>query len=137
LGGMAAAMEPISLILGALLAGATKGVGEAAGTAIKDAYAGLRDALKRKLASKPAAQSALEEYAGDPEEWRDLLAKYLQQAGADTDPVIVEAAEVVMGEIDPDGARAGKYDVDLRGAQGIQVGDGNTQTNTFTSPPAR
>ncbi|HEU4347734.1 MAG TPA: hypothetical protein VFR35_08095 [Actinoplanes sp.] len=129
-------MEPISLILGALLAGATKGVGDAAGTAIKDAYTGLRDALKRRLASKPAAQSAVEEYVDDPDEWRELLAKYLQQAGADRDPAIVDAAEIVMGEIDPDGARTGKYEVDVRGAQGVQVGDGNLQTNTFTSPPA-
>lgn len=44
-----------------------------------------------------------------------------------------------MSLMDADGARTGKYTVDLRGAQGIQVGDGNTQTNTFTTtlqPPA-
>ena len=54
-------MEPISLILAALLAGATKSASEVAGGAVKDVYVGLRDALKRKFADKSAAASALNE----------------------------------------------------------------------------
>jgi len=38
-------MEPISLILAALLAGVAKGAGQAATNAVQDAYTGLRDAL--------------------------------------------------------------------------------------------
>jgi hypothetical protein len=30
---------------------------------------------------------------------------------------------------------SGKYRVDLSGAQGVQVGDHNIQTNTFATPP--
>jgi len=30
-----------------------------------------------------------------------------------------------------------KYRVDLRGARGVQVGDGNEQMNVFRMPPAR
>jgi len=37
--------------------------------------------------------------------------------------------------VDPEGTDAGKYRVDVRGAQGVQIGDHGTQTNTFTTPP--
>jgi hypothetical protein len=37
--------------------------------------------------------------------------------------------------VDEDGARAGKNTIDLRGAQAVQVGDRNTQTNTFSATP--
>ncbi|WP_340682653.1 hypothetical protein [Amycolatopsis coloradensis] len=37
----------------------------------------------------------------------------------------------VLELTDPDGAQAGKYRVLLHGNKGVQVGDHNTQTNTF------
>jgi hypothetical protein len=36
---------------------------------------------------------------------------------------------------DAAGPRAGKYVVDVRGSQGVQVGDHNTQDNVFHDPP--
>jgi RIP homotypic interaction motif len=128
-------MEPISLILAALLAGATKGAGEAAGTAIKDAYVGLRDAVKRKLAARPAAGSAVEEYTADPANWAPALTAYLKQVDADRDEALLSLAQAVMAQADPAGSSSGKYSVDLRGAQGVQVGDGNTQANDFRAGP--
>ena len=38
-----------------------------------------------------------------------------------------------MALLDPAGTAQGKYQVDLQGAQGVQVGDGNQQYNTFNS----
>jgi hypothetical protein len=129
-------MEPISLILAALLAGATTGVGEAAGSAVKDAYVGLRDAVKRKLADRPAAGSAVEEYTADPDNWEPALTAYLKQAGADRDEALLSLAQAVMARADPAGASSGKYSVNLTGAQGVQVGDRNTQSNYFGPNPA-
>ena len=40
-----------------------------------------------------------------------------------------------MSLVDGAGARAGKYTVDARGAQGVQVGDHNRQDNVFNAPP--
>jgi len=128
-------MEPISLILAALLAGAATGVGQSAANAVQDAYMGLRDALKRRLAAKPAAQDALEQYVVDPEEWKGNLEVYLRQAGADQDRAVLEAAALVMQLADPAGASAGKYTVNLAGAQGVQIGDHNRQNNVFNPPP--
>jgi hypothetical protein len=128
-------MEPISLILAALLAGVVKGAGQSAANAVQDAYVGLRDTLKRRLANKPAAQDAVEQYVQDPQAWQGNLEVHLKQAGADQDQAILDAASSVMRQADPAGASAGKYNVNLAGAQGVQVGDANTQTNYFG--PAR
>ena len=45
--------------------------------------------------------------------------------------ILVAAAKAVMDLVDAAGARAGKYNVTIHGGQGIQIGDHNTQTNTF------
>lgn len=129
-------MEPIALILAALAAGALKGVGETASAAVADAYAALKNALRRRLAGKPAALDAVENYAEDPDEWRGNLEVHLRKAGADTDPDVVAAATAVMQQVDPDGSGSGKYLVDLRGASGVQVGDRNVQKN-YWSPSSR
>jgi hypothetical protein len=124
-------VEPVSLILGALLAGATRGTGEVAGTVVKDAYGWLRDALKRRLGGNPAAQTAVEEFAADPDNWRPALEACLKQADVANDEVLLAAAAKVMAAVDAAGAASGKYTVNLAGAQGVQVGDRNSQTNYF------
>jgi hypothetical protein len=129
-------VEPITLILAALAAGAVKGVGETASAAVTDAYAALKNALRRRLAGKPAALDAVDNYAEDPDEWRGNLEVHLRKAGADTDPDVVAAATAVMQQVDPDGSGSGKYLVDLRGASGVQVGDRNVQKN-YWNPSSR
>src|SRR5664280_2307950 len=111
--------------MGALAAGAVAGVSETATTAVKDAYKGLKNLVARRLAGRPAAEVALAEHEQDPETWGAPLGKELTQAGATTDPEVVEAAKKLMALVDPEGSTAGKYKVDLRGAQGVQVGDHN------------
>jgi RIP homotypic interaction motif len=129
-------MEPISLILTALVAGLAKGAGQTAATTVRDAYAGLRGALARRLSGRRAAQDALEQYVADPEAWRGNLEVHLKQAGADRDQAVLDAATAVMRVADPAGARAGKYTINLAGAQGVQVGDHNRQSNVFNAPPS-
>jgi hypothetical protein len=130
-------MDPISLILAALLAGVVKGAGESAANAVQDAYGGLRDALKRRLAGKPAAQDAVDQYTNDPEAWRSNLEVHLKQAGADQDQAVLDAASSVMHLVDPAGSGAGKYTINLAGAQGVQVGDYGQQHNIFNVPPGQ
>lgn len=48
-------MDPISLIVGALASGAASGLTDSATAAVKDAYAGLRDLVRRRLAGRSAA----------------------------------------------------------------------------------
>lgn len=130
-------MDPIPLIMGALAAGAASGLADTATGAVKDAYAGLRDLVWRRVAGRRVAQTALEEHERAPQVWQAPLPAELVAVGADTDAQIIAAAQRVMALVDEAGSAAGKYLVDLSGAQGVQVGDHNIQTNTFTTPPGR
>ena len=66
--------------------------------------------------------------------WRVPLTAELGAARADRDAGLVAAAQEMMRLADAAGSRAGKYTVDARGAQGVQVGDYSTQHNVFGAP---
>lgn len=91
--------------------------------------------LTRRFAGNRSAEVALAEHAEDPETWQAPLTKALTESGAGADPVVIEAAQQLMALLDEAGTRAGKYHVDLRGASGVQVGDGNQQVNFFGAVP--
>lgn len=124
-------MEPISLILAALVAGATAATKDTAGMAVKDAYNGLKELIKKNFAEqgKDDPSTIIDKYEKKPEVTKPLLEDELKEAGLKKDEEILKAAEAVMTKKDPEGASTGKYD--FRGAMGVQVGDHNTQTNTF------
>lgn len=128
-------MDPITLIVGALAAGAALGISDTASSAIKDAYAGLKALVRKRLGGRPGAELVLAKHEQAPETWRAPLMAELDEAGASHDAGLMAAAEALMRLVDEAGARAGKYTVDVRGAQGVQVGDRNTQRNVFGSPP--
>jgi hypothetical protein len=128
-------MDPVTLIVAALAAGAASGASETATTAIRDAYQGLKRLVSARFASRNSAEVALAEHETDPDTWEAPLARELHTTGADGDPAVIEAAQRLLTLLDSDGARAGKYTVDVRGAQGVQIGDNNRQFNQFSSPP--
>jgi hypothetical protein len=130
-------MDPISMIVGALSAGAASGLQDTATGVVKDAYAGLRDLVMRRVAGRRMAETTLAEHEKAPQVWAKPLSAELTAVGADTDAQIIAAAQRVMALVDEAGSASGKYLVDLRGAQGTQVGDHNIQTNTFTAKPPR
>jgi hypothetical protein len=125
-------MDPVTLVVAALTAGAASGVGEAATTAVKDAYQALKRLVSARFAGRRSAEVALTEHEADPEAWQAPLAAELVRTAAVDDLRVIEAAQRLMALLDEAGSRAGKYTVDLRGAQGVQVGDHNTQHNTFS-----
>jgi hypothetical protein len=124
-------MEPITLILTALSAGVSAAVKDTAGQAVRDAYAGLKSLIKRKLGGKAAAESALEQHEQAPEEWEKPLEHQLADAGVDQDEEIVRAAQRLLALADPEGARAGKFNVTITGGKGVVVGDQAQVTMTF------
>jgi len=128
-------MDPITLIVTALMAGAALGVKDTASSAIKDAYAGLKAMAGKRLAGRPDGLRVLARHEEAPEIWQAPLKEELDQAGAGHDASLVAAAEALMRLIDEDGGRRSKYTVDAHGAQGVQIGDGNNQHNVFGIPP--
>jgi hypothetical protein len=122
-------MDPVSLVVGALAAGAGAGLKDTAAAGVKDAYAGLKQLLVRRFSGKPAAEVALAEHETDPDTWRAPLEKALTELGATGDGDVLAAAQRVMELLDPAGAQAGIYVTDAHGAQNVQVGSHNRQVN--------
>jgi hypothetical protein len=131
----AVVVDPLSVIMAALAAGAVAGAQNTATDAVKDAYGTLKAMVRRRFAGRAAGEVALTQHESEPEQWGPALEAELVEVKAGEDTDAVTAAQRLMALLDPTGAQAGKYQVDLRGAQGVQVGDGNTMTNTFTTPP--
>jgi RIP homotypic interaction motif len=128
-------MDPITLIVAALVAGAATGaldeVKDSAKAGVKAAYAKLRALAKRRVAGNQGAEVALAEIEADPDTWKAPLAAKLTQLGAAGDADLVAAAKHLMELVDQAGARAGKYNVTIKDSRGVQVGDGNIQVNRF------
>jgi len=128
-------MDPITLIVGALVAGATSGaldeVKDTAAAGIKAAYAKLRALATTRVAGNPGAEVALAEIEADPDTWKAPLAAKLTQLDAGADANLVAAAKAFMELYDAVGARSGKYNVTIANSQGVQVGDHGIQINNF------
>jgi len=117
-------MDPVTLILTALGAGAASGGQAIVTDAIKDSYAGLKALIQGKFAGKPKAELALTEHESDPETWQAPLKKSLVEEHVDQDPEIIEAAQKVMQLVQPQQAAMGKYNVQITGnVQGFAQGD--------------
>jgi hypothetical protein len=108
-------VDPVSLIVAALVAGASDATKETASNAVKDAYAALKSLITRRLGREPDED----------------VARELHEAGADRDEDLVKAAQALLAQVDPDGARRGKYDVIISGGKGIIVGDSANVTMNF------
>jgi len=130
-------MDPITLIVAALAAGASAGALDAlkddTKAAAKDAYGKLRSLVRRLFHGNTAAEVILAEHESDPKTYDAALAKKLTEAGAANDADLVAAAEAFMKLIDQAGARSGKYSVKIDKSWGLQVGDGNFQSNSFSN----
>jgi len=122
-------MEPLALIMAALVAGAAKAAGDAA----PDAYQGLKALIKRKFAGEPKAEMVLEEHESDPETYKAPLQKKLLEAGADRDREILAAAQKLLDEMESKESTPGSFQTTFQGeVKGAQVGHSNQQTNTFS-----
>ncbi|MEU8319761.1 hypothetical protein AB0C33_15470 [Nonomuraea sp. NPDC048881] len=125
-------MTGVELIAAALAAGAGAGVSGAASAAVEDAYAGLRDMLRRRLFGRQQAEHALDAEETEPGVWEARLGRDLTETGADQDEELLATAFALLSLVDRAGGASGRYHVDARQAQGVQIGDQNTQHNTFS-----
>ena len=111
-------MEPISLIMAALEAGAIK----AAEAIVPDAYQSLKAMIKHKFAGEPKAEMILSEHEQDPETYEAPLKKKLAEAGADKDEEIIKKAQELLKQLKPQEAANGKYSIKAEQIKGV-VGD--------------
>ena len=88
-------MEPISLLIAALVAGATK----AASDVVPDSYNVLKTLIKGKFAGNSTAEMVLTEHEKDPRTYTELLKKQLAKAGADRDQEIIKLAQDLLNQL--------------------------------------
>ena len=124
-------MDPVTLILTALAAGAALGARDTASSAVQDAYGGLKALVKKRLAGRLDGELALSRFEQAPDMWQSPLVAELRAVGAGNDADLMAAAVELMRLADAAGSQAGKYSVQVCGGQGVQVGDHNTQRNAF------
>ena len=133
--GMGERMEPVTLILTALAAGASAGTLDALKDDVKEkvkaAYAKLHGLVKKRVSGRPHGELALAEYESAQNKREGLLTAELAEAGAAQDDDLVAAAKALMELVDQTGAKSGKYNVTIKDSNGVQVGDGNFQVNKF------
>ncbi len=129
--GMGAGMDPITLIVSALAAGAALGLKDTASSAVKDACASLKALLRKRLAGRPAGEQLLARHEADPARWEATFAAELEAVGVGDDPELVALAQMLLSLAEKEGFRPAKYRVDISGSHGVQVGDHAVQHNTF------
>ena len=87
--------------------------------------------MKKRLGGGPGAELVLAKHEQAPETWQAPLMAELAQAGADGDRDLLAAAQALLELVGGAESRPGKYTVDVRRAQGVQIGDHNRQDNVF------
>lgn len=126
-------MDPITLIVTALSTGASAGAAEAlkddAREAVKASHAKLARLAKKRLASQPDGEMALEQHGTAPQKWELMLADELAKAGAASDAGLIAAAKALMELTDQADTRTSKYNVTVKNSTGVQIGDGNILVN--------
>ena len=85
----------------------------------------------RKLSSSPMAREVIERHEDAPDVWDKPLTAELDKAGVAKDEEVIRLAQALMAKHDPAGARAGKYNVQISGGQGITIGDYAHVQQTF------
>ena len=133
-------MDPVTLILTALAADAALRGKDEVSAEVRRASRRLAALVQKRFAGRPAAEWVLARYEEAPDEWEGPLAAELIKVGAGADAGLVAAAQAVMGVAEIFGSvsvahelrsLSAKYSVNVRGGQGVQVGDRNTQRNIF------
>jgi hypothetical protein len=92
-------MDPITLILTSLVAGASALAKGSLSEAGKDLYKAIRARVQQKLQAHPQAQIILAEYQKDPETWEKPLKKVLKQTGVEQDQELLKLANQLLVQI--------------------------------------
>jgi hypothetical protein len=105
-------VEPVTLIVTALAAGATSGLKDTAAAAVKDAYAAVKGLITRRYGR--VELDSLERKP-DSQRKRDSVAEDLEDAGAGDDEELLELARRLVAAVRENDEQAGEaIGVDLK-----------------------
>ena len=128
-------MDPVTIIISALVAGAAAAVKDTTSQAAKDAYSGLKTLIQKRFAGKPEAEMSLAQHEKKPTIWEAPLKDALVETGAEKDQAILQSAEKLLKLVQPQQVGTGKYSVQIGEAQGVVVGDRAQVEMTFGEEP--
>ena len=118
-------MDPSTLVVTAVVAGAALALKDVTSSVVKDAYAGLTRLIIDKYGDKGAVADALDKVEANPESKgrQTVLEEDLTTAGADHDEELLKAAQALLAQADPEGTRQGAYTItQIAGDDSIQIG---------------
>ncbi len=126
-------MDPVALIVSALIGGLTTGLTDTAKAATKDMYDALKARLMKKAEKNEDAQDAIAKIEKQPESKarQELLKVELGKLSLDNDQELLKLAQSLLDILKESGDKAGKYKVDIQNSQGIVVGDNSNVTQNF------
>ena len=124
-------MEPITLIIGALAAGATAAAKDTASQVVKDAYGGLKTLIQRRFAEKkkPEGEIALTKYEEKPAVWEAPLKDALVETETHKAEDVLKAVEALKQALEQtaEGREAvSKYILNVQNSQVGVIGDNAT-----------
>jgi hypothetical protein len=119
-------MEPVELIVTALVAGMSSGLAETTKTAIQDTYYALKAHLQKATSTHVDATQALANVENKPDSpaRQAVLKEELINLKLDQDTDLLELAKKLLETFEQTGAQTGKYAVHIQHSQGIAIGDG-------------
>ncbi|BCY11519.1 hypothetical protein [Actinoplanes sp. L3-i22] len=137
-------MSEVELILTALMTGAAAGTTTAAQSAVADAYAGLRQVLRRMLTREGRPATVLDTVESAPGSWQVKLSEVLTAARADHNTQVLAAAQAVLAAADPAGKGAGiragdhviHIDANYGAAAGTMTGPVTVSYGQVPNPPS-
>jgi hypothetical protein len=120
-------MEPITIIVTAVVAGAAVAAKDVAAQAVKDGYAALKALIVRRFGEKADVAGAIEgvEKKPDSKGRQETLKEELEAAGAGQDAELVRLAQTLLDLLKEQGLTTGpSYRTELHGSGAIAQGTG-------------
>ena len=125
-GGREALVDPISIIVAALVAGAAAGAKDTATAAVKDAYSAFRMLLRRHFGDdEPAVDSAATEAGSNTSPDTTDLRQRLEATDAANNSALVEAAVALLQQVQPG------VTITITDSKGVIGANYGTSTMTF------
>jgi hypothetical protein len=132
-------MEPVTMLVGALVLGSSEALKDTASQAVRDTYQGLKAAVIHAWQKKAGeneqiareAEVLISNLEQDPDTFRTPLEKRISSSIPEPSQEIIDKAKSLYELLDRPGFDTGKYNVTIKKAKAVQVGDKSTQTNNF------
>ena len=120
-------MDPLTVIISALTAGAAASAKDVVAQAVKDGYVGLKALIVRQFGQKADVEAALEgvEKKPDSEARQAVLKEELETAGAAQDAEVIRQAQALLDLLKQHGLVSGpSYQATVKGSGAIAQGEG-------------